>query len=301
MSLTFSRSALEADNLVGKKTAAVYDNKFNQLYQSLPWQEWFSNNDPLNCRAEYLSTYHQYLGNMRLNQIHGLEKFTQRHLINGTTQTFDEAYHRHASRRLRISKGEYAYHKRVVTNFVFIEDEPLSANDYVIISIPHCTTGDIPLGLEKLLDTCTDLSVPVILDCAYIGTSYGLSFDVNHPAIESVSFSLTKGTGLGHVRSGIRYSNIDDNYPIAQQNRYEHTVLGAAKIGLYFMQELATPDYIPNLYKIHQISVCQDAGLQPTPCVHLALGDQGWSDYVVDGYNRVGIRNLVKARKQGKI
>lgn len=296
-----SKTALEEAKLVGDRTAAVYDNRFNKLYASVPWQEWFENPDPLECREEYLDTYHGYLGAMRLNSIHGLGSFSQRHLINGTTQTFDEAYHRHAGRRLRITKGEYAYHKRAVPGYVFIGDDAIRSGDYVIISVPHCSTGDVPDGFADLLDECHAMDVPVIVDCAYIGTCHGIEFDASHPAIESVSFSLTKGAGLGHVRSGIRYSNLDDGYPIAQQNRFNHTVLGAAKIGLYFMRELGTPDFIPSIYREHQISACADAGITPTPCMHLAIGGDAWQDYNVDGYNRIGIRNLVKARKQGRI
>ena len=299
--IMITREQAETAGLIGHKTAAVYDNHFNELMRALPWTKWFESQDPLKCRQEYLDTYWQYLSAMRLNSISGLGRFSQRHLINGTTQTFDEAYHRHAKRRLRLFKGEYAYHKRIVPDFVFVEDAPIAADDYLIVSVPHCTTGDLLPTFYATLDACVDAGVPVIVDCAYIGTSTGVSFSVEHPAIESVSFSLTKGTGLGHVRSGIRFSNIDDNYPIAQQNRYDHTVLGAAKIGIHFMQNLKTPDYIPNRYREHQLSACRDLGLQATPCMHIALGDASWDKYIVDGYHRVGIRDLVKARRQGKI
>lgn len=295
------RQYLEANRLISRDTAAVYDNAFNLLFSNIPWSEWFTKSDPLSCRLEYLDTYVQYLNNMRGNTIHGLQRYAQLHLINGTTQTFDEAYQRHATRRLRIFKGEYAYHKRIIPDFCFVEDEPLAIGDYAIVSVPQCSTGDVPAEWDAFLDRCYALQIPVIVDCAYIGTCIGISFSVDHPAIESVSFSLTKGTGLGRCRSGVRFSNIDDNLPIAQQNRYDHTVLAAAKIGIYFMQQLQTPDWIPRRYHAHQISVCNDAGIIPTACMHIALGSTAWNAYSVDGYNRIGIRELVKARKQGKI
>ena len=296
------KQTLIEQELVSKKTQAVYDAKFVTLFREIPWSKWFSDgNDPLNCRLEYLKKYKNYLANMKLNQIDGLKRFAIMDLINGTTQTFDEAYFKYCNRRLRFYRGEYAYHRRIVKNWKFIEDEPIAEGDYVIVSVPHCTTGDVPLDFYKMLDSCLEKSVPVILDCAYIGTSVGVEFSVDHPAIESVSFSLTKGTGLGHVRSGVRFSNIQDDLPISQQNRYDHTVLGAARIGMYFMDYLGSPDFIPSRYRSHQLSVCADAGLTPTKCMHLALGDNNWDDFVVDGYNRIGIRNLVKARKQDRI
>lgn len=292
---------IESD-LISKNTNAVYDARFMQLFKQVPWQEWFADGgDPLACQQEYLDTYEWYLGNMRMNSVRGLDRFRIKHLINGTTQTFDESYHRHSARRLRLYRGEYAYHKRVVPDYVYVEDEPISTGDYLIVSLPHCTLGDVPQGFYSVLDDCHAKGVPVIVDCAYIGTSHGVEFSVDHPAIESVSFSLTKGTGTGHIRSGIRFSNIDDDMPIAQQNRYRHTILGAAKVGIWFMRNLETPDYIPAKYRESQVSACADAGLTPTKCMHIAIGGDGWSDFAVDGYNRVGIRNLVKARKNGKI
>jgi hypothetical protein len=300
--LTAREIQLIESGLVGQKTNAVYDAKFNKIFKSIPWQQWFAeHNDPLDCKSEYLDTYKQYLSAMKSNHISGLDRFSQFHLINGTTQTFDEAYYKYSNRRLMMYRGEYAYHRRIVHDWAFIEDTPIQPNDYVIVSVPHCTTGDVPVDFYEMLDTCARLKVPVIVDCAYIGTCCDVAVDLEHPAIESVSFSLTKGTGTGHIRSGIRFSNIIDDMPICQQNRYNHTILGAAKVGIYFMKELQSPDYIPNIYRTHQLSICEEFGITPTKCMHIALGDADWEEFIVDGYYRIGIRNLVKARKQGTI
>lgn len=107
---------------------------------------------------------------------------------------------------------------------------------------------------------------------------------------------------MGDIRSGIRYSDYDDDFPIAQQNNYQHTVKFAAKIGLHMMERFDF-DYIPNLYREHQESVCRDLGLSPTRCMHLALGNaEDYGDFIVDGkYYRIGIREAVKKRKQGRI
>jgi hypothetical protein len=150
--------------------------------------------------------------------------------------------------------------------------------------------------MYEIFDEAHKLEIPVIVDCAYFGTCEDFHIDVTHPVIESVSFSLTKGTGLGDIRSGVRYSNIEDKLPICQHNDYDHTVLAAARIGLYMM-EIFPPDHIPNKFSAVQKEVCAELGLTPTKCMHLALGDESWSEYAVDKvYNRVGIRELVKAR-----
>lgn len=289
---------LERHGYIGTKTNAVYDVEFTRLLSQLPWAQWFEKDSPLRCRAEYLDFYPEWIASSHLNSIEGLQAFPHRHLINGTTQSFDEAYYRYAGKRLRLFRGEYAYHRRVFADWKFIEDEPLAADDFVIVSAPFCTTGDVHPEFYQLLDSATHLKIPVLIDCAYFGTCENFKVKVDFPCVESVSFSLTKGVGLGDIRSGIRFSHFDDNFPIAQQNRYEHTILGAAKIGLYMMQNLS-PDFIPNKYSDIQKQVCAELGLTPTKCMHLALGDgsKKWDHYGIDGkYQRVGIRNLIKAR-----
>ncbi|MCC6138539.1 MAG: hypothetical protein IT287_07890 [Bdellovibrionaceae bacterium] len=288
------KAQLIRDELITQKTFAIYDYDFIKSLQKMPLQDWLAQPAPFRCREEYLDFYHQWIASSTLNTISGLNTFSRRDLINGTTQTFDEAYMKYAHRRLRIFRGEYRYHARCVESFLFIEDEPLKTNDYVIVSAPFCSTGDIHPQMSELLETCYSLQIPVIVDCAYFGTCSGINLDVNHPAIESVSFSLSKGTGLGDVRSGIRYSHLNDNYPICQQNNFNHTVLFAAKVGLYMMS-IFSPDFIPARYQKTQQEVCKALGITPTKCMHLALGDETWSSFCIDDkYNRIGLRELVR-------
>jgi hypothetical protein len=294
-----SREKLEAEGLITNKTPAVYDPLFTKLLKGLPWASWFESEDPLNCRLNYLETYSGWIQKTQLNKVLGLERFHRTDLINGTTQTFDEAYFKYASKRLRVFRGEYAYHRRVFLNHAFIEDEPLASNDFVIVSAPFCSSGEVHPRMQRILDQAHELKIPVIVDAAYFGTCYGLTLDFTHPAIESVSFSLTKGSGLGHIRSGIRFSNLDDQNPICQQNNYNHTILAAAKIGLHMMANLE-PDHIPLKYMQIQQSLCQELGLHASPCIHLALGDDAWEAHRIDGrYNRIGLTHLIRERRKG--
>ncbi|MCJ8278334.1 MAG: hypothetical protein HRT44_03195 [Bdellovibrionales bacterium] len=155
--------------------------------------------------------------------------------------------------------------------------------------------------LFNVLEQAEKLKVPVLIDCAYFGTVSDFSIDLNHPAIEAVCFSLTKGTALGDIRSGMRLCREEDEGPISQQNRFNHTVLAAAKIGLYMMKRFG-PDYIPEKYKPLQIEVCERAGIEPQKCIHLAHGGSDWDDFKIDLlFNRLGIRELIKAKRKGEI
>lgn len=284
------------------KTQAVYDYQFVLRLKEAPISDWMSSSPPFACRKEYLEKINYLIHNSQLNTVKGLERFTARHLINGTTQSFDEAYHRYSKRRLRIFRGEYAYHKRVNPNYLYLEDGPLDKNDFIIISLPFCSTGDKHIEMKKVLDQALLLNIPVEIDCAYFGTCHSIDFDLSHESIKSVSFSLSKGMGMGDIRSGIRYSFYDDDYPISQQNNYNHTVLLAAKMGLHMMEKFDF-DYIPNTYLKAQKSVCLDINATPTKCMHLAMGNsENYSDYLVDNkYYRLGIRQAVKKRNQGKL
>ncbi len=298
-----SLEQLEKSGLISKKTHAVYDYEFIKKLKSIPWSDWMMSPHGVRCQQDYLSFYEQWIKLSQLNKIHGLDRFTQKHIINGTTQSFDEAFFRYKNRRLRFFRGEYAYHRRVVSHWAYLEDCPLEKEDYIIISAPFCTTGEVHPLYSSIMDVATHMNVPVLIDCAYFGTCENLDLNLNYPCIESVSFSLSKGLGLGDIRSGIRFSHFDDEYPIAQQNRYGHTVLAAARIGLYMMEHFH-PDFIPLKYSAAQKEVCIELGLKPTPCMHLALGDNTdqWETYKIDDiYQRVGIRNLVKARFKGEI
>lgn len=289
-----------------QKTQSVYDHEFYVKLQEVPLSEWMAKPSPLNCKDSYLEKIDSLIMSSKENSVEGLELFKKRDIIFGTTQSFDEAYLRYSNRRLRIYRGEYAYHKRVRESFVFLEDEEISKDDYLIVSIPFCSTGSIPEGnwkkFEKTLDKCLALEVPVEIDCAYFGTCYGLDFNFNHPAIKAVSFSLSKGMGLGDIRSGIRYSNYDDFMPIRQQNIYNHLPLLNAKVGL-FMMDFFSFDYLPLTYKAIQQDVCDLLNIDATPCVHLALGNsKDHGNFIVDGaYYRLGLRDILKFKKKGKL
>lgn len=287
---------------INHKTFSVYDYQFLLHLKEAPLSEWLNHSPPFDCQDEYLERIHHLIHQCRSNQVEGLERFSQRHLINGTTQSFDECYLRNSSKRLRIFKGEYAYHKRVNPDFCFLEDAPLDENDYIIISLPFCSTGDIHPQMYEIITQAEQKNIPVEIDCAYFGTCHSIDFDLSSAAIVAVSFSLSKGMGMGDIRSGIRYSDFDDDFPIAQQNNYRHTVKFAAKMGIHMMKRFDF-DYIPNLYREHQESVCHDLEITPTKCMHLALSTkEKHPEFIVDDlYYRVGIREAVKKRKQGRI
>jgi len=284
------------------KHNAIYDPEFQKHLADAPWKEWLSKPGYFEVRHQYLADIHNWIMSSKRNTVKGLTRFKYRDMINGTTQAFDEAYYRYSNRRLRILRGEYAYHKRVVKDFVFLDDEngnyiPIEENDWVITSYPFCGNGNIPPHFDQLQDDCLEKNVPLLLDCAWFGTCRDITIDVYHPAITEVCFSLTKGIGLGNIRSGIRYSNYEDNLPIRQQNDYNHLPLGAAQVGIWQMQKFG-PDYIPNKYEKIYEHLCMTNNIMSSNCMMIGLLDNNHKDYdhyLIDGlYSKVGMREAVK-------
>lgn len=287
--------------LLTKDQKAIYDYKFQTNMRDAPWKEWLDQPGYFECRDEYIKKINDWIHSTKKNSIVGLDKYPVRDMTIGTTQVFDEAYYMYANKRLRVFRGEYTYHKRVFKNVEFLDNKNgelmgINGSDWIIISLPFCGIGDKHPLMNEVLNQAYMLQIPVIIDCAWFGTCRDIDFDFNHPGITHVCFSLTKGLGLGHLRSGIRYSKEDNDSIIRQQNNYNHLVLVTAQIGIYQMEKF-TPDFITDKYYKSYLEVCNKLKLIPTKCAHIALAPEvdPWDDFIIDGlYRKVGLRQLVK-------
>jgi len=296
------------ENLITKnQQGAIYDYKFQLSLKDAPWSEWLSKPGYFECKNEYLEKIDSWIHSTKNNIVKGLDRFEYRNLINGTTQVFDELYYRFKEKRLRVFRGEYAYHKRIFDNIEFIDGVdgefiPLSKNDWVIVSLPFSGIGDVHPQMKRLLDEAQKLGIYVLVDCAWLGTCTDILFDFTHPAIGEVCFSLSKGLGLGHMRSGIRYSKVyQEDSIITQHNNMNHLQLASAQLGIYQMNNFS-PDFIIDKYYQSYLNMCEDFGFQATKCPHIAIPPSSWDEYINDEkYYKVGVRNLVKKYYKGEI
>lgn len=282
----------QIDEMIGRslitpdKHHAIFDYAFQKHLAAAPWNGWLSKSNYFNVYDEYLGVFDSWINSTTVNRITGLDRFVHTDVIVGTTQTFDEAYYTYANKRLRVFNGEYGYHKRNVDGVVNLDEAgtyvPLSENDWVIVSVPFCGTGDTHKHYETMLADAERLGVPVVVDCAWFGTCHDIHIDVRSPAIVSVSFSTSKGIGMGNMRTGVRYSNLTSG-SIRQQNAYRHLVFSNMQLGIYQMQKFS-PDFIASKYHLAYNGVCTKFGLTQTKCLHVAKFDS----------KLIGIRNLVK-------
>jgi len=243
----------------------------------------------------FLTKYKQWIKTTSLNQILNLDEFKYACYSNGTTESFDKFYLKHSNRRFRCFKGEYMYHKlawRAGFDWCYIEDDDLEKNDAVIVSLPFANTGNEPIKLDYLMSTCTELDIPVLIDCAYFGICSDITFDFSYPCIREVTFSLSKIFPVSYARIGMRLTKEDDDDTLFVYKKINYINRLGPLLGIRYLESFS-PDYIVNKYKDTQKEFCQELDVDQSKTVLFGLGDERWKEY-----NRGGTENRLSFHRQ---
>ena len=233
---------------------------------------------------KFLNKYRSWITSTKLNDYTGLEGFTHSAYSNATTESFDKFYMTNSQRRFRCFRGEYMYHqltwRNCWPNWQYIEDDlDININDAVVISLPFADTGNLHHHYRALLERCTELNVPVLVDCAYANICSGITFDFSYPCITDVAFSLSKFAPLAaYARIGMRLSRVDSDDPLFVLNKTNYTNRMSAWLGSKIIDRFG-PDYIVEKYKPTQIEFCKELGATPSQSVIFGLGDNDYNQY----------------------
>ena len=232
--------------------------------------------------TEFCTAYKEWIQTTALNKINGIDKFPYACYSNGTTEAFDKFYIKNRTRRFRCFKGEYVYHRLVWRNswpdWKWLDDDGLESNDAVVISLPFSDTGNKHSLHDALLEQCTRLGVPVLVDCAYFGICSNLEFNFNQPCITDITFSLSKVFPVAHARIGMRLTKEDDDDSLFVVNKIGYTNRYGAQLGLELIKQFG-PDYIADKYRDRQVSICNELNVQPSKTILFGIGGQEWQQY----------------------
>ncbi len=255
---------------VSRGTNPVKNNKVLSELKSIKMSEILKEGlgNP-KLKEDFFLKYLKWLQDCSTSPVIGLEKFPQIYYVNGVTQSYDIFFWEHQGKRFRTVKGDYPYVKLAVNNWVYLEDDELQKNDALVLTCPFYENGDIPRNFEQILDQCLELRIPVMIDAAYFGTCYDTSFDYSHPAIEMVSFSLSKCLSLFAYRVGILFCKKSFSHLEELQKQTKYFNQAGAYIGARLMDKFPA-DFMPLNYKKFHQDVCQDLDLLPTKCIMLA-------------------------------
>ena len=243
----------------------MYHSELHRYLKSLmvePYPDW----DDLPER--YLETFDHWIKSSQLNFLEGLDAFASRDFCLGVTHYLDDLHIRFGDRLVVFDK-EYKYHWRIRPDMRKRKPGELSQGDVLIISMPFAHTGEVYPEMMNILDDCFNKNISVHIDSAWFGSCRDICFNYDHPAVESVGFSLSKGLGLGQHRAGIRYSRKREPGPVTVINDFRYYVQSVMWIGLKFMEKF-TPDYFQNKYKTHYDEMCRQLDLKPSSTIFVA-------------------------------
>lgn len=263
----------------------IHDRAFNRLLTRLHNEDFSLDSTAL--RVEFLRQFDKWVHSSRLNCIRGLEAFPDRDVILGVTHALDDLHITFGS-RLVVMEKEYAYHRRMKADLVQRRPETLQSGDVLVLAAPFAWYGDLHPQTELILSRCLELAIPVHVDAAWYGCLRGFEFDYSHPAIQSVSFSLSKGLGLGAHRAGVRYARQRHAGPVSIMNDFNMHVSSVLWIGGKFMNEFGA-DYVQNRYGEAYLHVCEKLRLRPTKAIHTAFHQSASGDWLP-----VGIRPFLR-------
>ncbi len=221
----------------------------------------------------FVDQYRRWIQRSQLNSLRGLDAFPVACYSNGSTEVFDKFYLRHTGRRFRCFRGEYMYHIGAYKNYqnwCYMDQDALQANDALVISLPFSDLGDVHPATTATLDLCQQLGIPVLIDCTYFGQCAGIDFDLDHPAVTDVAFSLSKTLPVAWIRIGMRLTRhaVDDSLEVYNRIAYVNRL--GANVGLRALDKISA-DAVWQKWHVVQESFCQQLDLVPSKTVIFGL------------------------------
>ena len=278
------------DMLGTKRQRPMYLSKFTKFRANLDMNTYPK--DPHAYTEYFLNEINQWINDHRNIKYIGLDSFPCRDAILGTTQQLDELHHLHGS-KIVTYYGEYKYHRRL-TDFNLKQINhyaELVKGDVFIVSYPSCITTNYHTDFDLLLDHCLINDIPVHIDGAWFGQCRNFEFDVTHPAIRSVSVSLSKALGMGSQRIGIRYTREKIVGPISIMNDFAYCNVSDMWIGVEAMKHFGTDYWWKNYSKLYS-KVCTDFNLEESNSIHV-----GWLHN--NGRHQFGVRTPLRMLIEG--
>lgn len=256
----------------------MYDGGINKFYDR------FYKENPVHTSdldQQFKDCFVQWLANHKYSTFRGLNVFPRLDIINGCTQYIDDLYQR--CRDLQTFENDYKYHWRLNNNIKYVDVNTLDPARELLIALPFPFYGDVHPDMSEILDAAHELEIPVHIDGAWISCIRDIDFDFDHPAIQTVGISLSKG-GMGGNRIGLRFARKTPEGAVTIMNDFNMNSQALVSMGIKFMEELG-PEYFWSKYETAYNQVCTDFDLTPTKAVHLARTSDG---------SPVGVRPLLR-------
>ena len=230
--------------------------------------------------TEYSNGWRTWLLNSQHKSLSGLDSFVHSDYTQGTSQTFDHFVLRHCHNKQIVNfVGDFQYHSCISKNQNFKTLSAVSEllpNQSLIISVPFSDLGRAHPDLERILNKCTELNIPVCIDLAYWGISKNIHLDLNkHPCVKEITSSLSKPFfTLENHRCGIRFSREYLNDGISMINEVQMQNLFSMGLALHYMKKY-NADWCWEKFGTKYQKVCADLDLDDTDTIIFATSSNG--------------------------
>ena len=226
--------------------------------------------DPLQAHKEWLRDAPAWFRSSSLNQISGLGAFPAIEACMGVNHFIDNLLQKYGTRGVQVLRYDYTYYWRLDPDLVACDPGDLIPGKPLLISMPFAGYYDIHPRMKEILDECEQKNIPVHIDSAWLSASRDIVFDYDHPAVQSVAMSLSKGLDLWWNRVGVRWSRTSDaKDSITRFNQFHMIPAGLMHVGLHHIHQVP-PDHLWNLYNQRYNEICKTLYLRPTRFVHVA-------------------------------
>lgn len=241
-----------------------------------PWlreiqsQYRMENLDPIQVQKDWLRDAPSWFRSTTLNNISGLNAFPHVEACMGVNHFIDNLLIKHGIDNVQVLKFDYTYYWRLKPKLVPSELGSLVPDKPLLISMPFAGLFDVHPSMQLILDECADKNIPVHVDSAWLTAARDITFNFDHPAIQSVAMSLSKGMNLWWNRIGIRWSRqVDATDSISIFNQFHMIPAGLMHVGLHHIHRVQ-PDHLWKLYEHRYNTICKTLYLRPTRYVHVA-------------------------------
>jgi hypothetical protein len=247
---------------------AVDDPEMTDVVDRFILQALINSRD-IDATSQFLIDFQRWIRSTKRNSVRGLDNFPIAAYSNGTTESFDKFYLKNNNRRFRCFAGEYLYHQLAWRNYFpdwkFINNLDIEKTDAVVISLPFSDSGNKHTETEELLKLCTELKVPVLVDCAFFGICANIDFNFDHECITDITFSLSKAFPVAHYRIGMRLTRNDDDDSLLVSNKAQYTNRIGAALGSQLLKY--SPDYNWETWSDQQHRFCKVLEVEPSNSV----------------------------------
>lgn len=227
---------------------------------------------------QFQDRFPQWVNSGPRYSVKNLDLFRYVGFSQGTQESFLNWYMMHKDQRLRVWRGDYWWHMEIWNKagfqWSYIDDEPeILPNDACLVSYPFALTGNKHPQMDWLIQECNRVGCDLLVDFIYLFNSNNVvDIDLSAPCIKEITFSLSKTFAVQTAKIAVRMLKTKPSDPMQMSNDENICNRLSAGLGLELINKFA-PDYMVSKYHAQQELWCDFLGLEPTPVVHFALGD----------------------------